>query len=141
MKPVQFKRMHPDAIIPARQSDGAAGFDLYSIEDGWVIPHGSAAFDTGIAMAIPEGYDGQVCPRSGLAFKHNIFAVDGEIDPDYRGNVKVLLLSKSDEPFRVTKGDRIAQIVFRKTLTASAEVDELEETTRGTSGFGSTGTN
>ncbi len=128
--------------LPAYATAGAAGMDVVAAEDVELAPGGRHAVATGFAMAIPEGYEVQVRPRSGLALKHGITCLNtpGTIDSDYRGEVKVILANLGQEPFRVVRGERIAQLVpaevTRATLT---EVDLLDDTVRGAGGFGSTG--
>ncbi|HEY3491107.1 MAG TPA: dUTP diphosphatase [Candidatus Deferrimicrobiaceae bacterium] len=133
-----------ESLLPARQTEGAAGFDLRAdVESELVIPPmGRHAVPTGIAVAIPHGAEGQVRPRSGLALDHGITCLNspGTIDSDYRGEVKVILANLGDRPFVVRRGDRIAQIVFAPVAEASFRVvDALDETGRGDGGFGSTG--
>ena len=128
---------------PAYATDGAAGMDVVAAEDVTLAPGARHAVATGFAMAIPEGYEVQVRPRSGLALKHGVTCLNtpGTIDSDYRGEVKVILANLGDAPFPIRRGDRIAQLVpapvQRATLT---EVESLDETARGVGGFGSTGT-
>ncbi|MGW8188826.1 dUTP diphosphatase [Sphingomonas hankookensis] len=128
--------------LPAYATAGAAGMDVVAAEDVELAPGARHAVATGFAMAIPEGYEVQVRPRSGLALKHGITCLNtpGTIDSDYRGEVKVILANLGQEPFRVVRGERIAQLVpaevTRATLT---EVDLLDDTVRGAGGFGSTG--
>lgn len=129
--------------LPAYATDGAAGMDAVAAEDVDLPPGGRHAVSTGFAMAIPEGYEVQVRPRSGLALKHGITCLNtpGTIDSDYRGEVKVILANLGSETFAVRKGDRIAQLVPAPVLRATLnEVDSLDETARGAGGFGSTGT-
>jgi dUTP pyrophosphatase len=131
-----------DLPLPTYATDGAAGMDVVSAEDLTLAPGARYAVATGFAMAIPEGYEVQVRPRSGLAFKHGITCLNtpGTIDSDYRGEVKVILANLGNEPFEIKRGDRIAQLVPAPVLRAVlTEVDTLDETTRGTGGFGSTG--
>jgi dUTP pyrophosphatase len=116
--------------------------DVLAAEDLVLEPGARQAVGTGLAMAIPAGYEIQVRPRSGLALKHGISVPNtpGTIDSDYRGEIKVILINHSSEPFPVHRGDRIAQIVLAPvTLAAWDEVAELDETARGAGGFGSTG--
>ncbi|HEY5997111.1 MAG TPA: dUTP diphosphatase [Candidatus Deferrimicrobiaceae bacterium] len=133
-----------EALLPERQTGGAAGFDLRADIEGELViqPMGRCAVPTGIAMAIPHGAEGQVRPRSGLALNHGITCLNspGTIDSDYRGEVMVILANLGDRPFSVRRGDRIAQIVFAPVSEASFRiVDSLEDTDRGDGGFGSTG--
>jgi len=130
--------------IPHYQTEHSAGVDLYAaVETEAVIDAGTwKLVPTGIALAIPEGYEGQVRPRSGLALKHGIGMLNGPgtIDADYRGEISVILFNFSDRPFPIRRGDRIAQLVFaRLEKAAFVKVDALSETVRGTGGFGHTG--
>jgi dUTP pyrophosphatase len=128
--------------LPAYATDGAAGMDIVSAEDLTLSPGARHAVATGFAMAIPHGYEVQVRPRSGLALKHGITCLNtpGTIDSDYRGEVKVILANLGSDPFPIARGDRIAQLVIAPVLRASFdEVSSLDETIRGTGGFGSTG--
>ena len=128
--------------LPSYASSGAAGLDVVAAEDLTLVPGGRHAVATGFAIAIPEGYEVQVRPRSGLALKHGITCLNtpGTIDADYRGEVKVILANLGSEPFEVVRGDRIAQLVPAPVLKARfIEVEELDETVRGGGGFGSTG--
>jgi len=128
---------------PAYATQGAAGMDVVAAEDLVLAPGARHAVATGFAMAIPEGYEVQVRPRSGLALKHGITCLNtpGTIDSDYRGEVKVILANLGDAPFPIARGDRIAQLVPAPVQRASLdEVDSLDETARGAGGFGSTGT-
>jgi len=130
--------------IPHYQTEHAAGVDLYAAVAGeMVIGAGMwKLVPTGIAMAIPEGYEGQVRPRSGLALKHGIGMLNapGTIDADYRGEIGVILFNFGEKSFTIRRGDRVAQIVFAKTEKAKlVRVDALSETTRGVGGFGHTG--
>ena len=134
---------HGDGLPPpAYATDGAAGMDVVAAEDIILPPGGRHAVATGFAMAIPEGYEVQVRPRSGLALKHGVTCLNtpGTIDSDYRGEVKVILANLGDAPFVVNRGDRIAQLVPAPVQRATLdEVDTLDETVRGAGGFGSTG--
>ncbi len=139
---IAIKKLHPDAHIPAYQSHEAAGFDLHSVEDHEISPGQRALVKTGLAMALEPGYELQIRPRSGLAFKHGITVLNtpGTVDSDYRGEVMVLLINHGSESFMIKKGERIAQGVVQAVIQASfAEVDDLNETARGAGGFGSTG--
>ncbi|MCR9177174.1 MAG: dUTP diphosphatase [Alphaproteobacteria bacterium] len=134
-----------DLPLPAYQSDGAAGLDLMAALSAPVdLPAGARCLiPTGIAIALPLGYEAQIRPRSGLAFKFGISIVNapGTIDADYRGEVSVLLVNLGDQPFRISHGDRIAQMVVAPvTRIAWDAVPSLDETERGSGGYGSTGT-
>jgi dUTP pyrophosphatase len=128
--------------LPAYATPGAAGMDVVAAEDVDLAPGKRHAVATGYKVAIPQGYEIQVRPRSGLAFKHGISVPNtpGTIDSDYRGELKILLINHGSEPFAIRRGERIAQLVpAAVTLAEFDEVDELCQTARGTGGFGSTG--
>ncbi|HEX5059096.1 MAG TPA: dUTP diphosphatase [Kofleriaceae bacterium] len=140
---VQIRRLRPDAIVPRYQTADAAGMDLHAALDQpmQVAPGAVAAVPTGLAMAIPRGFEGQVRPRSGLARKHAITVANapGTIDADYRLEVMVLLINLGREPYVIQPNDRVAQLVIAPVVQAElVEVAELDETAR-TGGFGSTG--
>jgi dUTP pyrophosphatase len=141
---IALKRLpHGDGLpAPSYATAHAAGMDVVSAEDVVLAPGGRHAVATGFAMAIPEGYEIQVRPRSGLALKHGISLPNtpGTIDADYRGELKVILINHGNEAFEIARGDRIAQLVAAPVLMASfEEVEELDDTARGAGGFGSTG--
>lgn len=142
--PIAVKRL-PNAgglPLPAYASDGAAGMDIVAAESLTLKPGHRAAVATGMAFAIPPGWEIQVRPRSGLALKNGITCLNtpGTIDSDYRGEVKVILANLSEDYFEVKRGDRIAQLVPAQVQRALlTEVDELDGTARGSGGFGSTG--
>ncbi len=128
--------------LPAYLSAGAAGMDVVAAEDLTLAPGQRRAVATGFAMAIPDGYEVQVRPRSGLALKHGITCLNtpGTIDSDYRGEVKVILANLGDAPFEVVRGERIAQLVPAPVLRARlVETELLDDTSRGAGGVGSTG--
>ena len=128
--------------LPAYATPGAAGMDVVAAEDLDLLPGQRHAVATGFKIAIPIGYEVQVRPRSGLAFKHGLSVPNapGTIDSDYRGELKVLLINHGDEPFPIRRGERIAQLVPAPLLRANfVEAQELGETARGAGGFGSTG--
>jgi len=130
--------------LPAYQSAHAAGMDLPAAVDEpvTIAPGARALIPTGLALAIPEGYEAQIRPRSGLALKHGIILPNspGTIDADYRGELKIIVANIGDEPFVVQRGERIAQIVFAPVVqTQWQQRDELPDTERGAGGFGSTG--
>lgn len=142
--PVPVKRLdHFEGLeLPAYASEGAAGMDVLAAEEIALAPGARHAVATGLALAIPAGFEIQVRPRSGLALKHGITVANapGTIDSDYRGEVKVILVNLGDESFKVRRGDRIAQLVLAPVTRGSwLPVDELDETARGEGGFGSTG--
>jgi len=142
--PVMVKRLpHGEGLdLPAYATDGAAGMDVVSAEDVTIAPGARHAVATGLAVAIPHGFEIQVRPRSGLALKHGITVPNtpGTIDSDYRGELKVILINHGAEPFAILRGDRVAQLVVAPvTRAAWVEAAELSETARGAGGFGSTG--
>lgn len=133
-----------DIALPKYATEGAAGADIRAaLSEPMIIPAGSVAMiPTGIAVHVPDGYEMQVRSRSGLAAKHGIFCLNapGTIDSDYRGEIHVILANFGKEPFTIERGDRIAQLVVaRYERVAWQETDQLNETERGTGGFGSTG--
>ncbi|SEG44207.1 dUTP diphosphatase [Bosea lathyri] len=133
-----------DLPLPAYESTGAAGMDLRAAVDAPLVlpPGGRALVPTGLALQLPEGFEAQVRPRSGLAAKHGVTVLNapGTVDSDYRGEVKVILINHGQEPFTIGRGDRIAQMVIAPvTRGVFVEVDALDQTTRGEGGFGSTG--
>lgn len=132
--------------LPAPQTPGSAGADLFAAVDAHgplhLAPGTRVLVPTGIVLALPPGYEGQVRPRSGLALKHGITVLNspGTIDADYRGEVKVILVNLGDAPFVVMRGERIAQLVVAPVTRAILiEAAEVDETARGNGGFGSTG--
>lgn len=144
MIPIRLRRLpHGHGLpLPAYATAGAAGMDIVAAEDIALAPGARHAVATGFAIAIPEGFEVQVRPRSGLALKHGITCLNtpGTIDSDYRGEVKVILANLGDEAFQVTRGERIAQLVPAAVTRAEVtEVDTLDDTARGAGGFGSTG--
>jgi dUTP pyrophosphatase len=137
---LQVRLLSEDATVPKRGTPYAAGYDLSSAEYNEVPARGRKLIKTDIAVAIPSGTYARVAPRSGLAFKHGIDVMAGVIDEDYRGAVGVILYNTSDEPFQVSIGDRIAQLILEKIETPLVNVvEELDDTDRGEGGFGSTG--
>ena len=134
-----------DLPLPKFETELAAGADLRAALDADMVlePGARALVPTGFAMALPAGYEAQIRPRSGLAYKHGITCLNtpGTIDADYRGEVKVLLINHGQEPFAITRGERIAQMVIAAiTQPAFVSVEILDDTVRGAGGFGSTGT-
>ena len=139
---VKVKILNPDAIIPKYQTEEAAGFDLHSVEEKTVKAGEREVIKTGLAVALPKGYELQVRPRSGLALKNGITVLNtpGTVDSDYRWELMVILFNTSKEDFAVKKGERIAQAIIKEILQADfAVVEELDSTERGVGGFGSTG--
>lgn len=143
---MKIKLIHELAQVPTRGSDLAAGFDLHAVE-ACVIPPGTrAVIRTGICLELQDFYWAQIAPRSGLAVKHGIMTMAGVIDPDYRGEVKVVLYNSSDSyqnDFIINPGDRIAQLIIHRRYDFNREdfevVSDLAESARGDGGFGSTG--
>lgn len=140
---IPVKKLTEEAVVPNYAYHGDAGCDLCSSQDVVLHPGKRAKVDTGIAVAIPSGYAGFVQPRSGLAAKHGISIVNapGLIDSKYRGEICVILLNLDPcEPYHISKGDKIAQFVIQKVEEADFDVvAELDETSRGSGGFGSSG--
>ncbi len=142
---LEVTRLKPEATLPRYMSEAAAGLDLAAALDGplTVAPGQRIAVSTGLAIALPPGYEGQVRPRSGLALKKGLTVVNapGTIDADYRGEVRVLVINLGTEAVVIETGDRIAQLVVAPVSRAAVhEVEELPPSERGTGGFGSTGT-
>ena len=126
--------------LPEYASAGAAGADLRASEPVEIAPGGRAAVPTAVRLQIPPGHVGLVWPRSGLAVRHGIDTMAGVIDSDYRGEVRVVLVNHGEEPFRVARGDRIAQLLVQRVERAAfAAAASVDETNRGEGGFGSTG--
>jgi len=140
---IELKKLRAEAVVPSYAYHGDAGCDLYSCEDRVLPPGHRAKVGTGIAIALPEGYAAFVQPRSGLAARHGVSLVNtpGLIDSKYRGEICVIMINHDPcEPFAVSKGDKIAQLVVQKVETVDfALVDELDRTDRGANGFGSSG--
>ena len=135
-----IKKLTYDSIIPTRGSNGSVGYDLYSNMDGVILSSERGLVSTGITVVLPPGVYGRVAPRSGLAVKHGIQVGAGVIDPDYTGEIKVVLFNHGDKDFEVKKGDRVAQLVLEQCKTPPIEeINIVEDTIRGSSGFGSTG--
>ncbi|KAK8551866.1 hypothetical protein V6N13_120298 [Hibiscus sabdariffa] len=144
---LKVKKLSEKAVLPSRGSALAAGYDLsrqvlkqLSATDTTVPARGKALIPTDLSISVPEGTYGRVAPRSGLAWKHSIDVGAGVIDADYRGPLGVILFNYSDVEFEVKVGDRIAQLIIEKIMTPDVlEVEDLDSTTRGGGGFGSTG--
>ena len=141
---VRIKRLPHgrDLDLPTYATDGAAGMDVVAAEAVTLKPGQRHAVATGLAVAIPDGYEIQVRPRSGLALKHGISVPNtpGTIDSDYRGELKVIMINHGTDDFPIARGDRIAQLVLAPVTQAEwDEVEELNDTARGSGGFGSTG--
>jgi dUTP pyrophosphatase len=140
----RIKTGYDDIPLPSYSTDGASGMDIRAaVDDEFVIPKGDIALvPTNLSVEIPEGFEIQVRPRSGLAVKHGIGVLNspGTIDSDYRGEIKIILFNFGREDFHIKRGDRIAQIILNKFYKASFdETDELNQSSRGSGGFGHTG--
>ncbi|KAK6184881.1 hypothetical protein SNE40_007243 [Patella caerulea] len=139
---LKFAKLTKNALTPTRGSKLAAGYDLYSAYKVTVPSKGKAVVKTDIQIALPDGCYGRVAPRSGLAVKHFIDVGAGVIDQDYRGNVGVVMFNFSDTDFQVNEGDRIAQLICERIYIPELEEQtSLDDTDRGSGGFGSTGKN
>ena len=139
---VPVKRVNPKAPLPEYARDGDAGMDLRSMETVTIEPHETVLVGSGIAMAIPEGFEGECRPRSGMATKHGITLANtpGTIDSNYRGEIMLPLHNMGEDPFTVQAGERVCQILINPVARATViETAVLDETERGTAGFGSTG--
>ena len=143
---VRFRRLpsNPDLPLPGRATEHSAGYDVRSAEDSVTLEPGEIRLvGTGLVMELPEGMECQVRPRSGLALKHGVTLPNspGTIDPDYRGELRVIMQNLGPDPVTLERGERIAQLVFARFEEPDVtEVSELSETERGEGGFGSTGT-
>ncbi len=139
---IKIQKIHPNALIPEYQTEGSSGFDLHAVEEVMIKSHGVGLVRIGICLSLEVGYELQVRTRSGLALNHQVMVLNspGTVDNDYRGEIKVILANLSDKDFKVQIGDRIAQGVVQKTYKAEfIECERLDETSRGSGGFGSTG--
>jgi dUTP pyrophosphatase len=140
---LHVKRLTPTATLPARATENASCFDVCADLDGVIHPGERMLVKTGLAVAVPPGFEVQVRSRSGLALKQGVAVLNapGTVDADYRGEVGVILMNHGREPFAFKRGDRVAQIgVYRVEMCAAIEVEVLESTVRGAGGFGHTGT-
>ncbi|GAA7080865.1 dUTP diphosphatase [Helicobacter pylori] len=139
---IKIQKIHPNALIPKYQTEGSSGFDLHAVEEVMIKPYSVGLVKIGICLSLEVGYELQVRTRSGLALNHQVVVLNspGTVDNDYRGEIKVILANLSDKDFKVQVGDRIAQGVVQKTYKAEfIECEPLDETSRGSGGFGSTG--
>jgi len=137
---MEVVRLKTEAILPTRATSGSAGYDLSAIRDDVIEPGCRKLLPIGIAIKLPEGVYGRIAPRSGLAVKKGIQVGAGVIDPDYTGEIHVLLFNHGTEPFEIHSGDRIAQLILERfEFHEVILVDSLTQTTRGAGGFGSTG--
>ena len=139
---LRFKKVHPDAVLPSYAHPSDAGMDLRSVDDLTLAPGQRALVHTGLVMLLPPLYEAQVRPRSGLALKNGVTVLNtpGTIDSGYRGEVGVILINLGQAAFDVRKGDKIAQMVIAAVTQPNIEeTDVVDETDRGSGGFGSTG--
>jgi len=138
---MKLKLLYSDSIIPTRGSSGAVGYDLYNHEPTTrLLPGERKVFKTGVSVALPPGTYGRVAPRSGMTVKYGVHVGAGVIDPDYTGEVGVVLFNLSDEQITIEKDMKIAQLILELCITPEIDVvDDLDETTRGSGGWGSTG--
>jgi deoxyuridine 5'-triphosphate nucleotidohydrolase len=136
---VRVRRLRPEGRLPQQVSAAAAGYDLYAAQETLVPARGRVLVPTAIAIALPPGYEAQVRPRSGLALHEGITAHFGTIDPDYRGEILVLLHSQRDTDFTVKAGERVAQLVLAPIVRATFSEGDLDATERGEGGFGHSG--
>ncbi len=141
---IKISKINEDAHIPEYKTQGSSGMDLYSVDDVNIEAYKAALISTGLIIEIPDGYEGQVRPRSGMALKSQLTVLNspGTIDSDYRGEIKIILFNANDKAIKINKGDRIAQLVIMPVIHAKFEVVdscELTESKRGAGGFGSTG--
>jgi len=137
---LKVKKLSADAQLPTRGSEGAAGYDLQSIESCVILPGKRAVVATGLSIELPPGVYGRIAPRSGLAVKHGIQVGAGVVDADYRGEVKVVLFNHDSNPYLIKPGYRIAQLILERCETPDVEeIFDSSDTVRGQGGFGSTG--
>lgn len=138
---IRVKKLHPDAVLPhyAHGPEEDAGMDLRSVERVVLQPGVAQGVPTGIAIELPEYYEAQVRPRSGLALKHSITVNFGTIDPGYRGEIRVVMFNLGREAYTIEKGDRIAQLIVARYEPVEWEEGDLGESRRGEGGFGSSG--
>lgn len=138
---IKLKKLDPKALLPVKQSKGAAGFDLYANEAAVIKPCENKLVKTGFSLELPSGFEAQIRSRSGLALKNKVFVLNspGTIDEDYRGEVGIILMNLGAADFTIKKGDRIAQMIISELPSIILEeVSELAATPRGEGGFGST---
>lgn len=141
MASLNVKRLVPNAVLPTRGTPGSAGYDLYSTDGFIIMPGHRVVVTTGVSVELPSGTYGRIAPRSGLAVKHGVDVLAGVVDPDYTGELKVVLVNTDlRRAFMIRPGYRIAQLILENYTSAEVvEVPYVPETTRGDSGFGSTG--
>lgn len=138
--PLLVRKLKATAKLPTRGSDGAAGYDLYAVDSGVILPNKQAVVGTGLAMTIPENCYGRIAPRSSLAVKYSVGILAGVADRDYTGEYKVVMFNHGETPYTYDVGDRVAQLIIEQITTPHVvEVEELSMSIRGEGGFGSTG--
>tara|TARA_B100001964_G_C14185632_1_gene578485 strand:+ start:79 stop:498 length:420 start_codon:yes stop_codon:yes gene_type:complete len=136
---IKVKKIKPEALLPEVMHKGDAALDLYSLENINLKKQEIKVISTGISLSIPKGYWGNIRDRSGLAFKHGLHTLAGVVDSNYRGEIKVVIINLREE-YNIKKGDRIAQLLIQKTEKIELEeVEDLDDTKRGKSGFGNSG--
>lgn len=137
---LKVKKLHPEAQLPEYKHQGDAGMNLYSPVRIEIAPHSRVIVPSGIAMAVPEGYVGLIWDRSGMAAKNGIKTMAGVLDAGYRGEIGIVLLNTTDALYIIEKGDKIAQMLIQPVVVPEIiEAQELDATSRGEGGFGSTG--
>ncbi len=137
---IKIKKLKPEAIYPSYAHPGDAGLDLFSAEEKLIKSGTRLAINTGLVLAVPDGFVGLVWDKSGLALKKGLTCLAGVLDSGYRGELLVVILNTSNEDVKIEVGQKIAQLLIQPIQTVKINpVDELEDTTRGTGGFGSTG--
>jgi len=137
---MEVKLLTPNARVPRRASEGAAGYDLTSVVNVCINPGKRRLISTGVSIKLPKGVYGRIAPRSGLSVRHGLNVGAGVIDEDYRGEIQVLLFNHGEMQCYITEGERIAQLICEKCeYPEVTQVDSLDETERGQGGFGSTG--
>lgn len=137
---LRFKKLDSRAVLPSRGSSSSAGLDITSIEEITLGPHERLVARTGLAVAVPAGHYGRLAPRSGLASKHGLDILAGVVDADYRGEIGCIIFNTSEETIHLPAQTKICQLIIEKIITPAAKwTDDLSETERGASGFGSTG--
>ncbi len=137
---IKIKKLKDNAIIPKSMHKGDAALDIYSCIDINIQPGERVLIDTGISMAIPQGYFGNIRDRSGLAVKHGLHTMAGVVDSNYRGEIKIVIINLSKEEYSVKQGDRVAQMIIQEVNEiVLEEVEDLDSTERGGGGFGDSG--
>jgi len=140
--PIKIKKLHPNAIMPHYAHEGDAGMDVYSTKDVILLPSQRRLIPTGLSFQIPKGFEIQIRPKSGLALKHGLTIVNtpGTLDSGYRGELGIILLNTGEAPYEIKKAEKVAQIILARYEEAEIqEVHELGDSSRGISGYGSTG--